>query len=134
MTTCARNLPQHFNGCTCTANGAAPESGIDLSPTVKPPSTNPYAAPFENATTLEELDDYYDAYTSPETISCDGERSASDVQDVYARLAAAYWTRRDEIDPMRVRAFCRHCLQEFDGVDGSPSAHDNGNGPCPGGA
>lgn len=31
MTTCARNLPQHFNGCTCTTNvPVLAESDLDL--------------------------------------------------------------------------------------------------------
>jgi hypothetical protein len=38
MTSCARNLPQHFNGCTCTPGPGSPgavtaEADVDLTPT-----------------------------------------------------------------------------------------------------
>jgi hypothetical protein len=95
------------------------------------PSTNLDAMPFSNATTLEALNDHFQGLTSPENISWDGERSGAQVQAELARLQAAYWVRRDEIDPKRERAWCIACRAEVPGVDGQPAKHDNDLGrPC----
>lgn len=102
-----------------------PEVDVSLAPTPTEPSTDPNTAPFGRACTLEALQDHYEALTSPENISWDGERSGAAMRAEYKRLQKAYWVRRDEIDPRRERAWCIACRVEVPGVDGDPGPHQN---------
>lgn len=43
MSTCARNLPQHFNGCTCTPGAAGVASGEALGVALMEHDSSPYA-------------------------------------------------------------------------------------------
>lgn len=127
------NQHGHAPGCAHVTGEAldvalepAGASGAAAQPAVlsAPPSTNPASEPFGRAATLKDLDHHFEALTSPENISWDGERAPGAAQAEYARLAAAYWLRRREIDPADSRAYCMACDAEvaFNGHDG-PAPH-----------
>lgn len=111
-----------FVGPVLLANGHASAR----KPLTAPPSVNPKAAPFGQASTLKDLDEHFEALVSPENISWDGERSGAAVKAEQKRLNAAYWERRNEIDPNGERAFCSSCRQEVEGLStGHPAEHEN---------
>ncbi len=113
VATAARHLNTRFSG-------ASPED-CDLPMAHRsvsvPASTKPTAAPFRTANSLEALEHRF--LTMSPT-----DESGSE----YRFLRASYLVRRDEIDPLGERAWCRSCRGETHGVDGVPSPHLDARG------